>query len=564
MNCTCRMNEISEKAVIVLILAISLLSRILAAPFFSDISGGDYFNFLLITKQLVQFKTPFIAKRLPFYPLLLVPGHLGGFPIVWGKFIGVASGLALLVIIYLLGRELKIKKRILYLALIFTSFQSTLFVYSLRPLSHTVFTLEVFTALLLFYRLLIKGPTLPRVGPWCRLDLFLGLLLGAMSMTRHEGFLVAAVIALSWLVAAVFKYQRKHFKHFAVQLLLIAVPLFLIVMPYFVSNYLRFGNFIYSPYVEDQGLNTVTDPESLFVNLEKVKWLILNLWGETGYFAIKGVFVPAVLMLLAWVLVRNIKGSGVFGAMLVLLFWLYLGLRGPFEGVLPLVFFFFSGAMVVGAVKFVIDFKWLGAPALLVLITQTVLILFIQPWARHLQHTFPFWVLFLALGLDWLIINNSSGKFGKARFAILFFAAVAILSNNYQGIGAGAKSHELGARREKPLIQAAQYSQTLDGFIAYGSDSSYVQYYVADKGIYFASNLEIPPISDSHKLSEEEQWAWLLDKKPKYVVTYSEWDVFSVIDKEPYSLNFDLVKKFESSDAGGISKAAVYLFNLSE
>lgn len=548
-----------ENLVLVFILITSLVGRVLVAPLLKGISGGDFFNFLLITEELVKFHTPFIAKRLPFYPLLLIPGHLLGHPIGWAKILGVSAGLGILVVLYLLGRQLKIKKEILYLALIFTSFQPTLFIYSLRPLTHTLFTLEVLFSLYLFYTIFYS--TRGR-GSIKKLLLF-GVVLGITSMTRHEGFILAAVVILCWLIARVYVIlgptEISNLKTLTTEAAAIGTPFILIVAPYFISNYLSFGNPVYSGYVEDPGLNRVTDLQSFLVNFEKVKWIILNLWGQTGYFPIKWVLIPSVLMLLAAILLKRFRLICVIG---LLSYWVILHLRGPFDGLLALLSFFFACAMILGGLKFIIDTRWRGVPLLLILITQTILLMFIQPWARHLQHTFPFWALFLALGLSWVFEKGGTRCRGYINSAVVVVLSGFVLFNCYTGIEAGVASHQRGVLPTQPLFDAVEFVKNFEGPIAFESNASWVQYYIGDEAVYFAKDLEIPPVDDSYQKPVDEQWRWVWENNPKYLVHYNLWDGFSLTETKEFGDRFQLVKSFESVRDGERFVTKVYRVRL--
>jgi len=517
-----------------------LVGRIVAAPFLNKISGGDFFNFLLITKELVNFSNPFIAKRLPFYPLLLIPGHLLGHPIGWAKILGVVAASGSLVVLYLLGRQLKIKKEVLYLALLFTSFQSTFFIYSLRPLTHTLFTFEVLLSLYLFYNV-VSFSSGDRLSNKIRADkifpLF-GVVLGLMCMTRHEGFVAAAVLFGSS-IACYASRGRSKLRYYISSLAVFLV----IVAPYFVSNYLRFGNFLYSGYAADPGLNRVTGVAGLLVNFEKVKWIVLNLWGSTGYFPIKWVLVPTVLVLLAFVILKRrfSRFQSVLWSLLLLLLSLFFILNPSFSP-FGFISFLFACAMILGGLKFIIDTRWRGIPLLLILITQTILLLFIQPWARHLQHTFPFWALFLGIGLNWIF----EGLKGKVRWSAIAVLSGVILFNSFGGIKTGIASHQRGVLPAQPLFETVEFVKDLEGPIAFESNASWAQYYLGDKAAYFAQNLEIPPVDRSFERSPEEQWVWIQENKPKYLVHYTLWDAFSLVETEKFGSHFQLIKSFES------------------
>jgi len=568
---------------LITILVISLAARVFYAFKLSGISGGDIFDFLLITKKLVAFENPFISKRLPFYPLLLIPGHITGYPIIWGKILGIIFATSSLYVIYLLGRKLNINKWALYLAMLATSFQGYFFIFSLRPLTHTLFNFEVLLSVYLFYKLVsnsnnrtlrVKNSEPEGLRDY-KLPILFGVTLGLMSMTRHEGFVVSAVLLfLLFLFNIDWKNIKKTISYSFRVSLTAFLPFILIIAPFFISNLTRYGSLTYTEYYEDRGVNRVETVQSLKENFETTKWIILNLWGDVPIFPIKKILVPVFLLLLFGLLLRDHKlnNKKMFGWaqpsyfywIIVLSFYWIISQRVPFEGDLyAFGNFILASLMFTGIIKIFVDLKWESLPLLLVVISQTLLLMVIQPWPRHMQHTFPFYAIFLALGITWLInLKNLKFKIYNLKYInsilyIIFFVFVAF--NLSRQVSAGVSGHNRGILDEKPIMEAAIYARdNLEGVIGFESDATWIRYYMSDKARYFTTGLEIPPENRDYMKTVSEQIDWIQKNRLNYVVNYSEWEGLSVVKSKFHVGDFELVEEFETERDGKSYYVGIY------
>lgn len=547
---------LSEKIGFSLILVASLAARLAVLPLLSGVSGGDFFNYLLITRQLAGLQTPFIGKRLPVYAAFLLPGHLAGCPLIWGRLLGIFCLLGILVVLYFWGKELEIASGVRLTALALVGFQPTLFIYSLRPLSHTLFALEVITCVYLLYKIthvLRKGEQiLPRllVG-W-------GMLMGIMCMTRHEGFAVAALLGLSWVVVSlfcarteshnfkfsIFNFRKINIKNFLREIFFVFVPLVVIVLPYFVSNYSRFGSFFYSPYVEDPGLNPAFGLPSFLVNLNKVKWVILRLWGDFEPFPIRTAFCFAFFVTLLPLLVPRVARLGkplkmfLWGSFFSC--WVLLFFLTPLQNFTAVFTFFFAVLMFTGLIKFTVEQRSSSILLLSLLFSQTLLLLLVQPWSRHLQHTFPFWALFLAYGVSWLV-GNLPRKLGFCVRGLLLCIVGILLFSEIKGEIA---QYIEGSLDSRPLLSAVQYLDSQEGTSAFPFKSSLVDYYLGGKAIFFRPDGE-DPVKEEIQRAPQEQLAWLEKNKPRYVVYYNVWDAFTVTQARHYTQRFRKLREYE-------------------
>lgn len=82
--------KINKKLILylgLLIFAVNFFFRLFYISQLKGVSGGDAYNNLFIARDLAELKNPFVAaRRLPFYPLLLVPTQFFNVdPILWER-----------------------------------------------------------------------------------------------------------------------------------------------------------------------------------------------------------------------------------------------------------------------------------------------------------------------------------------------------------------------------------------------------------------------------------------------------------------------------------------------
>lgn len=536
--------------ILVLIVMFNLCIRLFFVRHIEGISGGDFYNYLIMARRIIRLENPFlnelyIEKRLPVFALLLLPGHLFfSEPAIWGRAVSIISALAALAVLYLLGRELKIRASVMLFAVFLLGIQPTVLLYSLRPLSHTFFTFMVLLSLYLFSRARSNR------------DIFLlGLVFGLTAMTRHEGFVVAAVL-LPLIVVRDF-LEGRGAKFGFKRAVLAFVPFLVCSLPLFANNLILYGNPFFVEYMKGESLQIPGRGGLIPENFEKTKWVFLSLWGSLPYFPIKWLFIPFVTLLLGLSVIKDrLKGRVGWGLLYylffvgtVIAFW-----RGSGFTLWQTFAFLASCLTVLGGLKFVFETKLRGLPLVLVLLSQAVLVMFIQPWARHFQHTFPLLALFLALGLFWFF--DSKQGILAAVFATLF--SFAALYFSYGSVGASITRHNVGILKTKPLVEAVKYTRGLGGVIGFEAPQAHTVYVLENKARYLNLDLEIPPVDSSYKRSFDEQLMWIKESGVDYIVRYSLWDGFDLVADYGFRDRFDLIKSFLYSEAENSYWAEVY------
>lgn len=181
---------IFDAAIVIVLISLVIMLRVPIARERKILPAGDAFNFQHITSQIQYGNYPTKEKRLPVYPLLLLPGRLvNADPLAFSVGVSIAAGAAVVTILYALGRTLKLHRPALLLLLGLSIFDPLLTINGMRPLSDSTFLALALLTILLVTRLIrTREPVTPR---WL---LTIGLVTTLMMFTRYEGFLIAALL----------------------------------------------------------------------------------------------------------------------------------------------------------------------------------------------------------------------------------------------------------------------------------------------------------------------------------------------------------------------------------
>lgn len=423
---------------IYLIILFAVVLRIYLFLPIDNESGGDSFEFLLIARRLIEFEEPFVGvKRLPVYPLLLLPSYIMQIDgLFWGRLVNsLLAGLSVYVV-YLINKKLKVPDFLnLFIALLFTTSQVYLF-FSLRPLSYVLYTLLFVTSI---YFALDKRLVATSLS------------LGLLSMTRHEGFLVALFIFVYQIVVT----DRKRWVS---KLLLPGLIYLLIVSPFFISNYINHNNFLYLGYLDDGGgLYPPSNLDEFRINLSKISNAVYTAWGN-----------PAIIN-------RGIK----------YIRW---------------VFVFSSAMMVLGAFTF---FKKASKEKLMILtliVSQFLVALWLQPSGRYIQHLIPFFALFLILGVSRL------DKFYIMSTALTLLLVITSLFTVYKKISE-FRYDTISQRDFTQIVRSLKMNQ--DATVSMERDPDYTHSYIA---LYYLGRERVKFVEDINKAGGTD---YLLDWRTK-------------------------------------------------
>src|SRR3989339_26229 len=149
--------KLNKYKVILIAVFIFLFNFVLRAYFAGQIkgvSGGDAYNNLFIARYIAEGQNPFEgARRLPFYPLLLVPTQFFNIdPIMYSRIVSAVAGSLLSVVIYLFSLSFGLNIFLSIVAALLTGMSPSLFFVSIRPLSNSTFALLTVYSIYLFYK----------------------------------------------------------------------------------------------------------------------------------------------------------------------------------------------------------------------------------------------------------------------------------------------------------------------------------------------------------------------------------------------------------------------------
>lgn len=229
-------------------------------------SGGDAFNYFLTTKRIVehgQFYNP-NEKRLPFFPLLLVPTlWLTDDILTSARVLNQLVAAATLLVLVPVGRRLKFSADAIWLGLIFTAGSRDFLFLPFRPLPY-----------LLAGGLLLAGWVIMGAGYKTKRLIMTGFILGLSGQTRHEGMLAGGVMVL--MAGLYLLWQRRWRKALA-----LALPFTVVLMPYWAANIYYFGSPFYSGYF-DHPVTTLDKSSAQLLDNLRLAWSWLNsMWWPT-------------------------------------------------------------------------------------------------------------------------------------------------------------------------------------------------------------------------------------------------------------------------------------------
>lgn len=183
---------LGRHAGLVCVLIAALWVRLWLLRWWDTFPFGDVFNFVRIAQELAHGNYPVDEKRMPFYPLLILLVHSVSRGLRWETAaigIAITSSLVVLLLLYALGRTLRVRKTALLVILLLVSSFPPFLSYAIRGYADTTFLALVLGALLTALRTRsARGGALT------------GVLLGLTILTRTEGALVAAALGIALLV----------------------------------------------------------------------------------------------------------------------------------------------------------------------------------------------------------------------------------------------------------------------------------------------------------------------------------------------------------------------------
>lgn len=407
---------------------LTAISRWPALAYLGGVSGGDPYNYLFITDRLSKLQNPFEAtKRLPAYPLLLLPAYLTSLDdILWTRRINIASSAGIVVITGLLARHLKLPWSIQFLAPFLLAWQKDSYWLSLRSEAYTLYALLLLAALLLFFYW----------HTW-RQRLLFGVILGLAALTRQEGFVLAAVLCLAALSRSLHQHYRatpkKSWSGVLLPLTQAFAPALILVMPYFLHNALAFGHPFYTPYFAGERLDIV-DSWAALKNAAGGTWGVIGSLWKTSWNQLERIplstplFAASAIACLLWwgyhynrwrrsTLAAAISYSGLSAALIILALLTYIYYTSGFAAAFTIIS---AAAVLISPLAVIGTLRWPGVLLVLVALTQILIATWFHPFPKHYLQNLPL----ITLALSILLIAPSSTKNSRRLAAATTYATV--------------------------------------------------------------------------------------------------------------------------------------------
>lgn len=526
-----RIKKRIQLGIIITIAILSLLVRLTAIDRMGGVSGGDPYNYLLITQNITELQNPFAgAKRLPGYPLLLIPAFLT--PSIDDQiYMETFSALAAagsLIMLYLLIRRLGLPWPIQLFTPAIIALQKDFFWTSVRPEPYSFFTLLFLTTLVLFFS----------AKTW-KGYLGFGIALGYAAMTRQEGFVVAFILGLVALGQAIWRIHTKQstVKKDAKQLATMFLPALLLITPFLIHNTLEFGNPIFTPYFEGERLQIV-DSWPAFKDSAESTWGVLGSMWKPSWDSLEryartdrwfiGISIATVLFAAAMHYLYKIRNTAVSaslittGAILAITFiWTAMTQRSVFGSLFPHAV---AAIMFVASIPFLYYTKWKGALVWVLLVSQILIPTWFHPFAKHYQQSYPLLALLIATALFAPLYLTTRKDLqvkiiqGVFSVALLFpFIITPFFMFEHDKFAAQIDGHNASSALDSVVYRAVQFTRDLEGRV--GFDQAYlpVRLYYSDTVTYFGA-IEDP--------TDEEEEAWLEKHQPNFFVSTNANRIF--------------------------------------
>jgi hypothetical protein len=556
-----------EIGIILCLAALAFNHRMHIIPQFKGVSGGDPYNYLLITRSITKLENPFQAKRLPGYPLLLVPTYLSQSidDHTAMRTISAVSAAGSLIMLALLARTLQLPWSVQLVSAALLAWQKDFFWTSLRPEPYTLYTFLLLTSLWLFFR--ANKP---------RQQILFSLALGYAAMTRHEGFVLAIILFTASMIKLVWPaIKRGRFTETLnwnleiKNLLAMYLPALLIVLPFFVHNALRYGSPLFTPYWHSERLQIV-DSWPAFQEALGATWGVLGSMWKQAWTILERVsinkllFAAAAVATILWSLLPNLNitsyrpkviGAGVLIISLLALVAILVSSVTSSVQFNATLLVITAAIILISPLPFVIIGRAKGALVLLIAISQIAVATWFHPFPKHYQQSYP--LIILVITTVWLVplwqLVRRRQRLTLLPAAWLVVATAAILLplahtevRLFQQINAAIDN-----ANEKTAADAVGYWAVLSARQLPGP-------YAIDQlnlpaQLYLENSLEVYPYSDQADSQQERRW--LSDQGINVLIDTSLSPVFA----SPANA-WQPVASFKSEGSGEVLlKSSVYI-----
>ncbi len=511
-------------------------------PQFGGASGGDPYNYLSITQALQHGQNPFLnSKRLPGYPLLLVPtfaSRLFDDQLIM-RITTTTFGIIGALLLVLIARSVTSSWLVGLASAVILLFQKDYLWTAMRPEPYAVYTALLLASVFLFLESYKKQKLF--------LYILFGLCLGYSAMTRQEGFVLALVLGM--LSASYEIAKGRNWKRF----LAMYAPALLIISPFLITNAVVYHNPFYTQYLEGDRLQIV-DSFLAFQDAVGATWGVLGSMWKTSWDNLErlSLFSPALLLgiagMWAWYAYSRVRtniatqrAAGIILALCACSFiFLSVYAKHQFAGLFTQAS---AGFILASIPVFFIETKWRGAVIGLVLLSQIGIATWFHPFAKHYEQSYPFIVLLVATALLARIPKKGMLAYGSLAFTVMPFLLISSMLG--QNLNTAIDKQNANTALDSVTYRAARYARTLPQPI--GFDQAYLP-----ARLYFDPVAKYFPDEDTPTPQMEQDW--LAQNPLKTLVVSNGNNVF----KKPQP-NWTVVKTFKAAgDDDKIFESIVY------
>ena len=580
---------------IALLVATALWGRLQIAPNLGGVSGGDPYNYLLITKSIVNFENPFAnTKRLPGFPLLLTPAFLSTNinDTAYMQGISILSALGIIILLPFTATTLGLSWGTGYTASALLTLQKDFLWTSIRPEPYTFFAFLLLLCITLFFSKSVfknscrneifsvrgknaeKGEgviallrrVIPYFGPnpgklqstrgfktrskqkkWT--PYAFSIALGYSAMTRQEGFMIALLFGIFALISAkeIYTRNRRNIKDTILHYVKTFGPALLIVLPFFINNTIQFKNPLYTKYFEGERLQIV-DSWTSFQDASIASWhVIASLWYPSWDqlasvdMQDSTVLTTAFIATLAWLLLLLIKNKAQKHENILLIIYAGITLILVTNTVItgqekPLLSLISTGLLLAGILPFIWQTKQRGIAVIILLISQIGIATWFHPFSKHYQQSIPLLMLLLSSAISLPISQTQKNIIGStSKIIITTLGLWFLLMSPYhliQDKNIAIDRHNANNALDSVIYRAVQKSRQYQGQHAF--DQGYLQAWT-----YFGQQAHYYPPEQNDTIIE--QIAWLEQNNTSTLVRLNDTKLFKEMPE-----NWNLIETYKS------------------
>lgn len=555
-NAPARTRQRIEISILLLVALVGFGLRLYWLPNFHGVSGGDPYNYLVITQQLANLDNPFaVSKRLPGFPLLLLPAYLTPLDdINWMRLLSISGASTSIFLAALLARRLRLSWSVQLLTAVLLTMHKDFFWTSFRPEPYTLYGTLLLLALILLFNL-----------KQTRNKVLLGITLGYSAMTRQEGFILAALIGLFTIIfwrqlfhfPAVTRFNflphRTEWRGVARAFVVTYLPALLLVLPFFVHSAVTYGNPLYTEYFQGDRLQIVNSFPAFVDNLGSTWGVLGSMWRPQWDQLYRLPLTTTAFLsslscgLIWWFIVytgfyRRSTTLRTVATLLWLLLlcatiWLVSSNSGAFYNVIMISS---AALLLLSPIPLLVTTTWRGIIVITIALSQILIALWFHPFAKHYQQAYPLLTLALAVTLSPVIGRyfktltdtiSSQLMLAASRVAILTALLLVPLFLS-QRLNTFIDKYNHRVALDHVVYQAVQVAQTLPG--PHGSDQPYIPVH-----LYFSGNIHYFLGDEPH--TPAQALAWITEHGIKTLIDTNNNQAFKNAPAD-----WQLVKSFKA------------------